>query len=64
MYVHFLFIDNKHLIKPKWQSRMDNPETLATVGTQYTGRRTKHRTKYKTQKHNTTQKTKKMSDTK
>jgi hypothetical protein len=27
--------------KPKWQLRMDNPETSETFGTQYTGRRKK-----------------------
>jgi hypothetical protein len=37
---------------------MDNPETSATPGTQYTGRR-----QPKKEKHNTTQKTKKMSNT-
>jgi hypothetical protein len=37
---------------------MDNPETSATPGTQYTGRR-----QTKKGKHNTTQKTKKMSNT-
>jgi len=42
------------LEKPKWQSRMDNPETMETLGTQDTGRRqTKHK--------NATQKTKRMS---
>jgi hypothetical protein len=37
---------------------MDNPETSATPGTQYTGRR-----QTKKEKHNTAQKTKKMSNT-
>ena len=45
---------NKLQRKPKGKSRMDNPETLATLGTQNTGRR---QTKQKTQK------TKKMSNT-
>jgi hypothetical protein len=54
-------ISNKRSRKPKGQSRMDNPETPATVGTQDTGRRqTKHKN---TTQHNTTQKTKKMSNT-
>ena len=30
---------NKRQRKPKGQSRMDNPETLATLGTQEIGRR-------------------------
>ena len=30
---------NKHQRKPKRQSRMDNPEKLATLGTQDTGPR-------------------------
>jgi len=30
---------NKQLRKPKWQSRMENPEKLATLCTQDTGRR-------------------------
>jgi hypothetical protein len=38
---------------------MDNPEPLATLGTQDTGRRQTEQQ----QKHNTTQKTKKMSTT-
>ena len=50
---------------------MNNPETLATLDTQYTGRRqtkhigyTIHRTKTdKTQEHNTTQKTKNINNT-
>jgi hypothetical protein len=42
------------LEKTEGQSRMDNPETLRTLGTHYTGQR---QTKY-----NTTQKTKKMID--
>ena len=41
---------NKAQRKPKGQSRMDNPETLATLGTQDTGRRKKHPTKQKTNK--------------
>ena len=31
--------ENKRLRKPKGQSRMDNPETLPTLGTQDTGRK-------------------------
>jgi hypothetical protein len=42
------------LEKTEGQSRMDNPETLRTLSTHYTGQR---KTKY-----NTTQKTKKMTD--
>ena len=41
----------KHERIPKGQPRMDNLETLTTLGTQDTGR-----------KHNTTQKTKKMTN--
>ena len=46
------------------QLRKDNPETLATLGTQDTGntRYTRHRTKTNKAK-NTTQKSKKMSNT-
>jgi len=44
--------------KTKGKSRMDNPETLATLDIQDTGQR---QTKHKTQ--NTTQKTEKMSNT-
>jgi hypothetical protein len=40
-----LFVNN-HERKPKWQSRMDNPEKLATLGTQDTGQ---SQTKQKTQ---------------
>ena len=60
---------NKTLEKPKCQPRIDNPEKLATLGTQDTGRRqsrdtgnighTRHRTKTNKTK-NTTQKTKTM----
>jgi hypothetical protein len=32
-YVYFMRI-KKTLEKPKWQSRMDNPEKLTTLGTQ------------------------------
>ena len=47
---------NKRQRKPKGKSRMENLETLATLGTQDTGRRQiKHK--------NTTQKTKKWSNT-
>ena len=47
---------NKRQIKPKGQSRKDNLKTLATLGTQDTGRiQAKHK------KHNNTRKTKKMS---
>ena len=53
---------NKSYIKPKWQSRMDSPERLATLGTQDTGHRQK-KCKIKKQKHNTTKKAKKMSKT-
>ena len=42
--------------KPKEQSRMDNPEKMATLGTQDTGQRQKKNTK----KHNIAQTTKKM----
>jgi hypothetical protein len=42
------------LEKTEGQSRMDNPETLRTLGTHYTGQK---QTKY-----NTTQKTKKTID--
>ena len=49
---------NKGSRKPNGQSRMNNPETLATSGTQDTRRSTNQ-----SQKHNTTQKTKKMSNT-
>ena len=47
---------NKSERKSKGQSRMDNPEKLATLGKQDTGRRKKKRNKK-------TQKTKKMSNT-
>ena len=45
---------NKRQRKSKGQSRMDNPGTQATLGTQHTGRG---------QKKPTTPKTKKMSNT-
>ena len=39
---------NKHESNPKWQSRMDNPEKLETLGTQETGRQqTKQKTHYR-----------------
>jgi hypothetical protein len=41
------------LEKPKGQSRMDNPEIVATLGTQNTGRTNK--TKHRTEKQNKTQ---------
>ena len=51
--------ENKRKRKPKGQSRMDNPGTLATCGTQDTERRTN-----KTRTHETTtQKTKQTSNT-
>ena len=34
-----MYISCKHQRKPKGQSKMDNPEKLATLGTQDTGRR-------------------------
>ena len=50
-----ILLVNKRYRQPKWQSRTDNPETSATLGTQDTGQRqsrdigntghTKHRTK-------------------
>ena len=48
---------NKRQRKSKGQSRMDNPGTQATLGTQHTGRRQKKQNKP------TTPKTKKMSNT-
>ena len=41
---------NKRKRNPMGISRMDNPETEATLGTHYTGRR---QTKQQQQKHNT-----------
>jgi hypothetical protein len=44
-------IVNKHLRKPKGYARMDNPETLETVGTQGKGRiQTKQSKNNKTQR--------------
>ena len=48
---------DKHQRKPQRQSRMENPETLATLGTKDTRRREAIHIK------DTRQKTKKMSDT-
>ena len=39
---------NKSYIKPKWQSRMDSPERLATLGTQDTGHGQKNMKNQKT----------------
>jgi hypothetical protein len=44
---------NKRESNPKWQSRMDNPEKLETLGTQETGRQ---QTKQKTENRNTMRK--------
>jgi hypothetical protein len=45
--------------KPKGQSRMNNPETLARLGKQNTGKTKKNKNK---NKKNTTQETKKTSN--
>ena len=57
LYFYLYHNTDKHLKKPKGQSRMDNPEKLATLGMQDAGCRQTKQTK------NTTRKRKKMSNT-
>jgi len=46
--VYYEYINKRE--NRKGQSRMDNPEILATLGTQETGRRQQHNIKHNTQK--------------
>ena len=57
LYFYLYHNTDKHLRKPKGQSRMDNPEKLATLDMQDAGCRQTKQTK------NTTRKRKKMSNT-